>query len=469
MAGPLDVMCDSPRVTMVSLPTLRALECVMSVDQLNPCQPPRGRRTVGLRWLAGGTAAALLASMASVSAATPASASATGDPAVIAEWNALALSTFLGDTTKAPQSAFLYMGFVQAAVYNAVVGIDGRYESYKFHGHTPQKASDQAAAVAAAHRVLVVYSPYATASLDTAYAASLADIPDGIEKANGIAFGENAARRLIDQRIGDGRDAPILFTQSPAPGVWRPTPTALAAMAVPWMGFVTPMLVRSGAQFGLPGPPPAMISQQYKRDFREVKRLGSVGSKTRTPEQTATALFFSGNAAVQYFAALRDQAVVRHLDIVDSARMFAAVSMSMADTIISVWRAKYVYGFWRPITAIQLADTDGNPNTLADPTWTPLLATPPYPDYVSGYSGATGAFATALAAVLGTSHLQLTLTSTAVPGAQRTYGSGATLSEDVVGARVWLGIHFRFADTAGVNMGNQVADWAMNHYFMSTG
>ena len=430
----------------------------------------RRRRARGLRLLVAGTTLAMLVPLVALTPATAATPTPAvlGDAAVISEWNAIAVSTFLGDTTKLPQESFLYLGFVEAAVYNAVVGIDGRYEPYRFHAHAPHWASAQAAAVAAAHRVLVEYSPYATATLDAAYAASLAQIPDGAAKTRGIAFGELAADTLIHQRIGDGRNAPILFTQPPGPGVWRPTPPAVLSMAVPWMGFVEPLLVHSGAQFGLPGPPPALTSARYTRDFREVKALGSVGSTRRTPEQTATALFFSGNATVQFNSALVDQVTVRHLDIVDAARMFAAVDMTLADAIISVWRAKYVYGFWRPITAIQLADTDGNPATTADLSWTPLLTTPPYPDYVSGYSGVTGAFTGALADILGTRHLHLTLISTAVLGVQRTYDSGRTLRQDVIAARVWLGIHFRFADTEGVEMGLRVADWALDHYFQRT-
>ncbi len=236
-------------------------------------------------------------------------------------------------------------------------------------------------------------------------------------------------------------------------------------MAVPWMGAVTPLLVRSGAQFGEPGPPPALTSDRYTRDFNEVKALGSATSTVRTAAQTSTALFFSGNAAVQFNAALRDQMTVRHPDIVDAGRMFAAVDMSEADAIISAWHAKYLYGFWRPITAIQLADTDGNPATIADPTWTPLLTTPPYPEYVSGYSTLTGAFTRALADALEPRSLRLTLISTAVPGTVRQYDSGNSLRDDVVDARVWLGIHFRSADTGGVDMGQRVADWALDHYF----
>jgi hypothetical protein len=417
------------------------------------------------RWLVACATVLVLTPLVATSTATAVTTAGAGDPTVISDWNALAVTTFGADPTKAPQETPLYVGFVQAAVYDAVVGIDGRYKPYRFHARARHRTSAQAAAVAAAHKVLVTYSPYAQAPLDAAYATSLAQIPDGKAKTRGVAFGTLAADNLIAMRTNDGRNAPVLFTKPPAPGVWRPTPPAFLPMAVPWMGGVTPMLLRSGAQFGEPGPPPALTSAHYTRDFAEVKALGSATSTARTTKQTSTALFFSGNAAVQFNAALRDQITVRHPDIVDAARMFAAVDMSEADAIIAVWHAKYLYGFWRPITAINLADTDGNPATTADPSWTPLLTTPPYPDYVSGYSGLTGAFTRALADALDTRRLQLTLISTAVPGAVRNYGSGRSLRNDVVDARVWLGIHFRFADTAGVHMGQRVADWALTHYF----
>jgi hypothetical protein len=404
--------------------------------------------------------------------ATPTAAGARrapGDPTVISSWTLLAEATLLADTTKKPQEAFLYLAFVDTAMYDAVVGIDGRYRAYSLHARPAWGASDQAAAVAAAHRVLTEYAPYAMAALNAARDASLAAIPDSQAKTDGIAYGILAAEHLIAKRANDGRNGPALFTQPAGPGVWRPTPPALSPMFVPWMGAVTPMAIRSGAQFGEPGPPPAMTSRRYTRDFNEVKAYGSATSTVRTAAQTDTAKFFSGNATVQFTAALVDQMTVRNLDIVDTARMFAAVEMSMADAVIAVWHAKLLYGFWRPITAINLADTDGNPGTSADLTWAPLLATPPYPEYVSGYSGVVGAFTRSLARVLGTQHLNLTLISSAVPGATRHYNSGRALNRTVISARVWLGIHFRFADTAGVKIGQRVATWALNHYFHRVG
>jgi hypothetical protein len=428
---------------------------------------PRGRPRSRVRaWIVATTAALLLASSGLVADGVAAR-SRLGNPGVIANWNLVAQATLLGDTTKRPQEHFLYLAFLNIAMYDAVVGIHGRYEPYALHARAHGRTSDEAAVAAAAHHVLETYSPYAQTTLDAAYSAALASIPDGRAKTRGIAFGLRAANKIIALRANDGRNADITFAPPPGPGVWRPTPPANLAMFVPWMGSVKPLVVRSGAQYGEPGPPPAMTSDRYTADFNEVASMGgsvATGSN-RTDDQTATALFFSGNAQVQFTGALIDQAVTRHMNIVDSARMFAAVNTSIADSLIAVWHSKVHYGFWRPITAINLADTDGNPDTDVNATWVPLLTTPPYPDYVSGYSGVTGAFTRALQKTLGTRHLDVTLHSTAVPGAERHYERAGSLNNAVIDARIWLGIHFRFADTAGVTMGQRTANYVLNHAF----
>ena len=390
-----------------------------------------------------------------------------GDASVITEWNQIGANTIAADPPIIghPQ-ALLYMGFVQAAVYDAVVGIAGRYEPYRFDQHAPHPSSTQAAAVAAAHEVLVTYFSYAQATLDADYASSLAQIPDGKAKTNGVAYGVRAADNLIALRAHDGRDAPIFFTQPPAPGVWRPTPPGFLSMFDPWLGFVTPLLVKSAFQFA-PPPPPALTSSQYTRDFNEAKAYGSATSTVRTPDQTATALFFSGSSFIQFNAMLRDQATVRSLDIVDSARMFAAADMSVADGVITVWRAKYDYGLWRPISAINLADTDGNPDTTADPTWTPLITTPAYPEYSSGYNMFAATTTGTLDELFHTDHLNLSLISIAVPNVVRHYDTGAAVRADVVNARIWQGIHFRSADEASRNLGLRLSDWTVDHYFQA--
>jgi len=392
-----------------------------------------------------------------------------GSPSAITSWNLIAQTTLLGDVTKKPQEHFLYLSFLNIAMYDAVVGIHGRYEPYALHASPAADVSDVAAVAAAAHHILETYSPYAQGALDTAYNNALMGIPEPA-RSNGIAYGLLSADTIIALRANDGRNANITFDKTPAPGVWRPTPPANLAMFVPWMGAVTPLVLKSGAQFGEPGLPYTLTSKQYTTEFNEVKRMGgnAATGSDRTADQTATALFFSGNAQVQYTGALIDQAQIRSMDIVDTARLFAAVNTSIADALIAVWHAKLLYGFWRPITAINLADTDGNPDTVANATWTPLLVTPPYPDYVSGYSGVTGAFTRSLQQTLGTGQLDVTLHSTAAAGT-RHFQKAGELNEAVINARIWLGIHFRSADVDGVKMGQHAANWVLGHAFQPIG
>jgi hypothetical protein len=370
------------------------------------------------------------------------------------------------DPTKPGPQGFLYVGFVQVAVYDAVVGIDRRYEQFRDLPRPARPASAEAAALAAAHDVLLAYVPTAATTLDAAYAASLAGIRPGRARDNGLAYGAMVAQSLIDARADDGRGAPFDPLPAPAPGVWRPTPPLFAPMASPWLGAVTPLALSAGDQFD-PGPPPALTSAQYTADFDQVKALGAATGSTRTPDQTATALFYSGNGIVQFNAALRDQVATRDLDLVDAARLLAAVTVTQADTAIAVWNAKKKYPFWRPSTAIQLADTDGNPATVADPDWQPLVANPNYPDWVSGYSAQSGAFGVSLSRMVG-DHIDAHLISTAVPGVTRRYTTPESLQQDVVNGRMWLGIHFLSADIAGAALGRQVANFVMDHHFAAT-
>ena len=325
---------------------------------------------------------------------------AAADPKVISDWNAVAFDTIVVDAGKANAEGFMWFAFEQAAVYNAVVGITRQYELYNWSARGPRGASPQAAAAVAAHDVLLEYFPASQSRLDTALAASLAEIPDGPTKMQGIHYGERAADRLIELREDDGRFAPVTFDVPPAPGVWRPTPPAFAPFFDPWMAQMRPLLLDSPSQFR-PGPPPALTSQTYTDDFNEVKEVGSATSTVRTPEQTATALFIAGSTFPLLSSSLRDLAARHQLDISDSARLFAAVAMSATDGAIASWDSKLQYGLWRPITAIQLADTDGNPDTLADPGWLPLIATPPYPDYMSGLTSVVGAATRAMSGILG--------------------------------------------------------------------
>lgn len=390
--------------------------------------------------------------------------STSNDPNSLLQWNAIAMSALGGRPSAEP---FLYGAFVQAAVYDAVVGVHREYAPFSFELRPQRPASAQAAAIAAAHEMLVTYQASAQASLDAAYASSLTALPDNLAKANGIAYGKSVADHLIALRANDGRNAPVQFTQPPAPGVWRPTPPAFAPMLLPWLGGVTPLMIERPSQFD-PGPPPALNSAAYTADFNEVKAYGSATGSARTDAQTATAVFFSSSAFVQYYTALRGKASALHLDIVDMARLLASVTMSIADALIGTWYVKFKYGFWRPITAINLADTDGNDATTADPNWTPLLTNPAYPEYVSGYSAVTGAFTGALADYLGTQDINVNLISLAVPGVTRHYETASALDDEVIAARMYLGVHFRTADAKGVALGQQTARFALTHYFART-
>ena len=270
-------------------------------------------------------AALLLTSVGSVEASgSPPKAAA--DPKVISDWNAVAFDTIIVDAGKMNAEAFIWFAFEQAAVYNAVVGITRRYELYNWNTRGPRGASPQAAAAVAAHDVLLEYFPASQARLDIALAASLAEIRDGKAKQQGIRYGERAAERLIKLRADDGRFAPVTFDVPPAPGVWRPTPTAFAPFFDPWMAKMRPLLLKSPRQFR-PGPPPALTSQRYTEDFNEVKAVGSATSTVRTPEQTATAQFIAGSLFSIVSSTLRDLAARYHLDISDSARLFAAVDI----------------------------------------------------------------------------------------------------------------------------------------------
>ena len=395
------------------------------------------------------------------------------DPRALTDWNVIAVETIRTDATKTVPEAWLYMGFVQAAVYDAVVGIRGGYEPYSYDQKPPRPASPTAAAMAAAHRILVEYRPGAKTALDTSLAASLAEIDDGKAKTNGVAFGKAVAEHLIAVRSTDHRGAAVSFTEPPTAGIWRPTPPGNAPFQVPWFGGVTPLMAQSGAQFD-PGPPPSITSAEYTQDFIEVAAKGVRTGSTRSPEETASAVYFAGDPVRQYNYALRDQVTARGLGIVETARLLAAVNMSVADGLIGVWYAKLKYPNWRPITAIRMADTDGNGATTQVDSWepfimsTPAVQTPPYPDWVSGYGGVTGAFSRSLARALDTAPLDINLISTTAPGAIRHYDTEEALNQEVIDARVWLGIHFRFADTAGVEVGQAAADYGLDHYFAPT-
>jgi hypothetical protein len=405
----------------------------------------------------------LMLSVAPVGAARPVPAA---NAAVITTWNQTAVSTI---TAAGPSpTAFNYFAFVHLAMYNAVVGITGEYEQYRWDKHAPTGASPEAAAAAAAHRVLVHYFPAATATLDAQLAASLALVPDGGPQDKAISYGVRAADHIIALRANDGRNAPVTVPVATEPGDWRPTPPAFAPFSSAFLGGVTPLAIESATQFA-PGPPPAIDSATYLAEFNEVRILGDIDAPetVRDNAMEQTARFFSDAGIVPMQAGLRRFATENALDIDDSARMFAAVETSIADGAITVWHAKLQYMWWRPVTAIRMADTDGNDLTVGDPDWTPLITNPAYPEWPSGLCSVVGAVSTALTRLNGDGTLNLTITSAAA-GETRTYATAAAITQDATNARVWSGIHFRTADVVSGTIGSAVANYTLDHYFQPT-
>ncbi|MGI5484482.1 vanadium-dependent haloperoxidase [Streptomyces lavendofoliae] len=379
---------------------------------------------------------------------------------VVTEWMGTVAGTVdpVGGLTTPEET--VWHALVSTAMYNAVVGIEGRYEPYRWGARGPRTASAEAAAAAAAHRLLRLSFPAAAPRLREVYAASLARVPDGRAEDEGVAFGERAADHVLALRSGDGRGAPVPFAARPAPGVWRPTPPGHQPFASAWLGRLRPMLLDSPARFR-PPPPPPLTSVRYARDLAEVRAYGAKEGSARSPWQTETAVYFT---ELDVQKALGDHADRHRFDLVDTARLYAAVNTAQLDAVVTAWDAKLTYGTWRPVTAIREADRDGNPATRADSRWEPLLPTPPHPDYLSGHAATGGALTGTLTGLLGTSRIDLFLASRGT-GTTRHYRHAHEYDRDVVNARVWGGIHTRTADTVGNAAGHRLAAWALERYF----
>jgi hypothetical protein len=395
---------------------------------------------------------------------------------IVAEWNKIAqdiiqppampgMPMSMGGTSM--PAAFVYLSYVQAAVYNALVAIDGGYEPYKSDLMAAPKASRDAAVAAAAYSVLNHYFP--SAMLAEKYSASLAAIPDGTAKNDGIILGEQAADEIIALRSGDvlsGDGGYALPT--PGPGVWEPTammPDGVtpAPPMDPWMAVLTPFL-RISPDLYRPGPPPALTSAEYATDLNEVKDIGGAMSMSRTSEQTEVARFWTTNMAIQFNAAYRQLAASLNLSLLDTARLMVMGNMVSTDSLIATFDTKYFYNFWRPVTAIRRADTDGNPATDPDPMWMPLVMTPNFPEYVAGHGSFVSAQAEVFTRFLGTSMIEIDLESS-VTGTMRHYSTADDLRTEIVDARTWGGLHFRDSSVLAVNMGQQLAEDGLANHF----
>lgn len=399
-----------------------------------------------------------------VAAASPAAAvSGSENSAEVLAWNVIAVQTGLA-AGQTPQEGILHLAYVQAAVFDAVDALDGGFRPYTGHLHARGQTDGDAAVAAAAHRVLVTQFPSQQSTLDADYAASLAAIPEGSAKARGIALGENAATDLEDARANDGFEANVPYTFGSGPGVWiLPTDNPATTPATPWVAKMKPLIMRKSDQFR-PGPPPVLTSAAYTASYVETKDYGSATSTARNPSQTDTALFWGlGRVDAQYNEAMRRIITGFGMSRVKAARALALTNLVAADAYIACFDGKYTYSAWRPYTAIRAGDTDGNPETIADPTWTPLVRTPNHPEYPANHSCVTTSFAKTVDNLLGPAHFSLTVTGVPASTEVRHYTSSTQLITEIANARVWGGVHFRFSTTAGTAIGRSVARFDFDH------
>jgi len=396
----------------------------------------------------------------------------------VTDWNRIMLDALRiggpGGVVATRQAAI-----VQSAVFDALNGIERRYQPIHVPPGAAPGASRRAAVVQAAYATLVKLFQAQKSDLDAKRAASLAGIASeeavghSQSIARGIEWGQEVADAIWAWRSTDGFSAVRSpFTGAAAPGQWRPTPPANAPMAALNFAFMSTWIINSPFQFPLPGQPP-MASAKYLADFNEVKSLGSASSITRTADQTLAARFWASSGSPNFFwnevaVKLGSQ---RNTTISENARILAWVNLAMADAGITVWTAKYNYNFWRPITAINLADTDPNPLTEADPSWTPLITTPAYPDYPSGLLGVSSAAVGVLVNVFGANSAFVVTTDSTNPalaGVTRSFSNFPSALDELVGARIWSGIHFRTADEdsrqLGLTIGSYIAANALQRH-----
>lgn len=391
----------------------------------------------------------------------------------VGDWNAIASQVISAGGRPGP-STLVDFAVVHAAVYDAVQAIDRRYKPY--HVVIPDASgSPVAAAAKAARDVLVNRFPSQTGFIEGTYNAYLAN--NGLEPTDpGVAVGAAAAAGIIALRANDGAFPavpPPPFTGGDEIGMWRPTPSynpgpppGFSPMAAPWLAGVKPFAVKSSSQFRAKKAP-ELTSSEYAADYNEVKALGALSDSTRTQEQTEIAYFWSDNTPIQWHRALRGVAAANVHNIGDSARLFALASFSAADAIITCWETKIHYAYWRPMTAIQEGDNDGNPATEGDPDWKPLINNPNYPDYTSGANNVTAAMTRTMELFFGTDEITFSVTSNVaalpVDKRTRTFARFSDAAAEVVEARIYLGIHYRFADTVARDQGRRVARWTFTH------
>ena len=386
----------------------------------------------------------------------------------VTDWNRILLQALITPPAVPAPLAQRTAAIVQAAVFDAVNGIERRYMPVHVIAEAPPGASRRAATVQAAYASLVRLFPAQAANFDQQRTTSLAGIASGPAAdssesiARGIAWGQLVADAIWAWRLTDGfANAPSPFLGGLAPGQWRPTPPALAPGLGPEMAHMTTWALASPMQFRPVGPQ-SLTSSQYTADFNETKLMGSITSSSRTDDQTLYVRFWNSTSPAAFFDPVAiSLSAERHLTLSENARLLALLNMGLADAVIGCWDAKYTYSSWRPITAIQLAGTDGNPDTSADPSWTPLVVTPPFPEYPSAHSCVSGAATRILASYFG-ENTPFSVSSDGMPGVVRQFSGFSAAIEEIKNARVFGGIHFRTACNDGSTLGTAIGDYVIS-------
>jgi hypothetical protein len=387
---------------------------------------------------------------------------ATARADVVTDWNVITLQAAAAGGLN-PQRQHRVAAMVHVAIHDAVNSVTPRFKAYAVHVPHAANASVEAAAVQAAYGVLIRLLPAQAATLDAARSASLATIVDGPTKQTGIAVGEAVARQIVFLRSTDGSDVDGTYTFRDGPGQYQRTPPTFGDPAVPAWRFVTPFVLKRGSQFRVEGPP-SLLSDEWAEDFNETKRIGSVDSIVRTPEQTTIALCGAEPALPMWNRVARTVSAQRNIGLIDNARLFALLNLAMADATIACWDSKYFYRFWRPVTAIRAADSDDNPDTDPDPAWTPLRPTPLHPEYPSAHAVFSNAAATVLTGIFGKHVAFSTATSTCPAGVVRSYDSFQAMADEIGVSRIYIGFHFRSAIQHGANLGRQVGHWTFHRF-----
>jgi hypothetical protein len=398
-------------------------------------------------------------------------ASASAD--VVTDWNAAALDAIRVSRTS-PPVASRALAILHVSIFDAVNGISRRHQAYVVPSAVPASASPEAAASAAAHRVLVTLFPDRADDFDELFETTLSTLRNGPQRASGVAWGEVVAEQILALRANDGADAVIAAPPwGDTPCAWVPTPPGFTPYLLPQWARVVPFGMVSSDQYRPPGPAP-LASATWAEDYNEVKSLGALVGSSRTAEQSQIALFWADGAGTEtppghWNHIAQDVVAITGASLEENARLFALLNIAMADAAISSWDAKYTYDFWRPVTAIRAGDTDGNSATMPDPTWSSFIMTPPFPDYVSGHSTFSAAAATVLALFHGTDDIGFITGSDALPGVSRHFPSFSAAAVEAAMSRIYGGIHFRFASQDGLTCGTQIGIWTFENYLQVKG